>query len=97
MFDISTVLIVGIVGLVTVPKMSTLETPRRELSECVSFGVSTLYVVEQWSWENPSAGVFYTLHAVVYDVNEELVWTTCTTAPWYQPFCRCRSWIKAKT
>ena len=39
MLDISTVLIVGIVGIVSVPKRSTLETFRRELSEDLPFAI----------------------------------------------------------
>ena len=53
MVDISTV------EIVPVPKRSTLETYRRELSEHVSFGIGTgtLLVVEQSSLETASGGV----------------------------------------
>ena len=52
MIDISTV-----VGIVSVPKRSTLDTSRRKLSEEVSFGVGTLFfVVEQSSLENAPGG-----------------------------------------
>ena len=53
MVDISTV------GIVPVPKGSTLETRRRELSEDVWFGigtVGTLLVVEQSTLENRPRG-----------------------------------------
>ena len=43
-------------GMVPVPKSSALETSRRELSEDVSFGISTLLVVEQSSWEKRPRG-----------------------------------------
>ena len=60
MVDISTVIIVGIVGIVAiagilpVPKRPALETPRRELSEDVSFGIGTgtLLDVEQSTLED---------------------------------------------
>ena len=38
-------------------KRSALETSRRELSEVVSFGIDTLLVVEQSSFENRPRGV----------------------------------------
>ena len=50
MVDISTV------GIVPEPKRSALETSRRELSEDVSFGIGTLLVVEQSSFEKPPEG-----------------------------------------
>ena len=50
--DISTM-----VGLVSVPKRSALETSRRELSEDVSFGIGTLLGVEQSSLKNRPRGV----------------------------------------
>ena len=43
-------------GMVPVPKRSAFETSRRELSEDVSFGISTLLVVEQSSVENRPRG-----------------------------------------
>ena len=46
MLDISTL------WLVSVPKVSVLETSRRELSEDVSSGMGALLVVEQPSLEN---------------------------------------------
>ena len=53
---------VGIVLIVSVPKRSALESSRRELSEHVSFGNGTLWVVEQSSLENrPGGGVIYTV------------------------------------
>ena len=56
MLDISTV------GIVSMPKRSAIETPRRELSEDVPFGIGTLLVVEQSSLENPPQGcVIYTV------------------------------------
>ena len=51
MVDISTV------ETVPVPKTSALETPRRQLSEDLSFDVGTLLVVEQSSLENRPRGV----------------------------------------
>ena len=50
MLDISTV------GTVSVPKRPALEASRRELSENVSFGISTLLVVEQSILENRPRG-----------------------------------------
>ena len=38
---------ISAVGIVSVPQRSTLETSRRKLSEHVSFGIGTLWVVEQ--------------------------------------------------
>ena len=50
MLDISTAVgIVGIIGIVSVPKWSALETSRGELSVDVSFGMGTLLVAEQSS------------------------------------------------
>ena len=51
MLDTSTV------GILPAPKRSALETPRRQLSEDVSFGNGTLLVVEQSSLENRPSGV----------------------------------------
>ena len=51
MFDIS------IIGIMSVPKRSLLETSRRELSENVPFGIDTLLVVEQLSLESHPRGV----------------------------------------
>ena len=45
------------VGVVSVPKWSTLETSRGELSEDVSFRVGTLLVVEQLGLDNRRRGV----------------------------------------
>ena len=53
MVDISTV------ATVSVPKQSGLETPRRELSDDVPFGIGTLLVDEQSSLENRARGVLY--------------------------------------
>ena len=60
-FDISTVGIVGIVGTVSVPNRSALETSRPELFKDVSFGINTIgtigTIVEQSSLENRPRGV----------------------------------------
>ena len=58
MLDISTVVrIVGIVGIVAVPKRSALEASRRKLNKDVSFRIGTLLVVEQSTLEKRRGGV----------------------------------------
>ena len=69
---------ISTVGLVPVPKRSALETPRRELSEDVSFRIGTVSVVEQSGLEHRRGGmrfapsytvgiVRYSLHQQIYD------------------------------
>ena len=59
MIDIAT----AAVGIVSVPKRWALKTPRRELSEDVSFDIGTVLIVEQPSSENrPQGRVKYTVH-----------------------------------
>ena len=59
--DFSWSIDIAMVGIVTVPKMSALETStsRRELSGDVTFDIGTLLVVEQSSSENLPRGVSY--------------------------------------
>ena len=62
------------VGVISVPKRSTLETPRRELSEDVSFGNATLLIVEQSSLEKRPREVWSYTGRIRYEHSDYLAY-----------------------